>query len=139
MIPVQAEIMAVQFDSEAASALVTQLGSEIVRDPFYQSEPWEQLSLVINLDGRKQMFGYVYSAGDWEAAGPDGIEPLETAAKLRDAMQLQGKAPWKKCLVTIDRASAKIDIDFDYEGSKWVPDMADPDGFALGLKPKGHG
>lgn len=128
--------MAVQFDSEAASALVTQLGGEIVRDPFYQSEPWDQLSLVIELDGRKRMFGYVYSAGDWEAAGPDGIEPLETATKLRAAMQLQDKPAWKKCLVTIDRATAKIDIDFDYEGTKWTPDMADPEGFALGLKPR---
>jgi hypothetical protein len=134
--PVQAEAMTVPFDSAAASALVTQLGGEIVRDPFYQSEPWDQLSLVIELDGRKRMFGYVYSAGDWEAAGPDGIAPLETAGKLREAMQLQGKAPWKKCLVTIDRASAKIDIDFDYEGAKWVPDMADPEAFAMDLKPK---
>ncbi|MET1755816.1 hypothetical protein ABVV53_10150 [Novosphingobium sp. RD2P27] len=131
--------MAVQFDSEAASTLVTQLGGEIVRDPFYQSEPWDQLSLVINLDGRKQMFGYVYSSADWEAAGPDGIEPLVTATKLQQAMQLPGKPTWKKCLVTIDRASAKIDIDFDYEGTKWVPDMSDPEGFALGLRSAGRG
>ncbi|MBB5712990.1 hypothetical protein [Sphingomonas xinjiangensis] len=131
--------MTQRFDTKAADNLVQQLGSGITSDPFYLSERWEQLSLVINLDGRKQMFGYIYSAGDWEAAGPDGIEPLETAAKLRDAMQLQGKAPWKKCLITIDRASTDIHIDFDYEGTKWVSDVADPAGFALALKPANRG
>jgi hypothetical protein len=131
----QSASMARSFDSEAVDALVQQLGREILCDPFYRSEPWDQLALVINLDQRKQMFGYVYSAGDWEAACPDGVEPLETAGKLQQAMRLPDSAPWKKCLVTIDRGTAKIDIDFDYDGTEWIPDMADPERFALGLNP----
>lgn len=127
--------MEVQFTSASASPLVTQLGSEIVRDSFYQTAPWDQLSLVFNLDGRKQMFGYIYSSSDWEAAGPDGTGPLETAAKLRNAMQVPGKASWKRCLVTIERGSAKVGIEFDYTGTRWVPDMKDPEAFALALKP----
>lgn len=91
--------------------------------------------LVINLDRRKQMFGYVYSAGDWEAASPDGIEPLATAHKLQQAMRPPDAPPWKKCVVTIDRGTATIDIVFDYEGTEWVPDVADPERLAASLKP----
>jgi hypothetical protein len=126
--------MAQSFGSEAADALVQELGDDIVGDQFYRSEPWDQLALVINLEHRKQMFGYVYSAGDWEAAGPDGIEPLETARKLQQAMRLPDASPWKKCLVTIDRGTATIDIVFDYDGTAWIPDMVDPEHFALSLK-----
>jgi hypothetical protein len=121
--------------SEAADALVHRLGDDIVSDQFSRSEPWDQLALVINLDRRKQMFGYIYSTGDWEAASPDGIEPLETAHKLQRAMRLPDASPWKKCLITIDRGTATIDIVFDYEGTEWVPDMADPEHLALSLKP----
>ena len=127
--------MARSLGSEAADALVHQLGNDIVGDQFYRSEPWDQLALVINLDRRKQMFGYVYSAGDWEAASPDGIEPLATAHKLQQAMRPPDAPPWKKCLVTIDRGAATIDIVFDYEGTEWVPDVADPERLAASLKP----
>lgn len=65
--------------------------------------------------------------------------PLETAAKLQHAMHLPGRAPWKRCLVTIKRGSAEISIEFDYEGNRWVPDTKDPEGFALGLKPSSRG
>jgi hypothetical protein len=135
---VQSAGMARSFGSDAANALVQDLGNVIVRDEFYQSEPWEQLALVIDIDQRKRMFGYVYAAGDWEAASPDGIEPLETARRLQQAMRLPDKTPWKKCLVKIDRGTATIDIDFDYEGTAWVPDTADPEYFALSLKPVSH-
>jgi hypothetical protein len=50
-------------------------------------------------------------------------------------MRLPDRAPWKQCLLTIDRATARIDIDFDYEGIRWVPDMADTERFAWSLKP----
>jgi extradiol dioxygenase family protein len=81
------------------------------------------------------MFGYVYANDDWQAASPDGLEALDTASQLQQTMRMPGQTLWKKCLVTIDRATTEIDIDFDYEGTKWVPDMADPERFALSLKP----
>jgi hypothetical protein len=121
---------------ENADALVQQLGSEIIHDPFYLAEPWDQLALVIDLDQRTRMYGYVYTDDDWQAASPDGLEALDTAARLRQAMRQPDRAPWKRCLLTIDRMTARIAIDFDYEGTKWVPDMADMERFAAGLKPK---
>jgi hypothetical protein len=122
-------------DSSQVDVLVGQLGEEIMRDPFYESESWDQLALVINLHQRSQMFGYIYGADDWEAAGPDGSEPLETARRLRTAMHEQNGVIWRRCLVTIDRRTARLDIHFDYEGTMWVPDAADPERFALSLKP----
>ena len=120
--------------SPHVDALVHRLGEQIARDPFYESEPWDQLALVINLHQRTQMFGYIYSAGDWEAAGPDGSEPLETARLLQGAMLEQNGALWRRCLITIDRRTSKIAIDFDYDGTRWVPDASDPERFALSLK-----
>ena len=103
--------------SDDANMLVEQLGSDIVNDPFYRSEPWDRLALVIELDLRRRMYGYLYVGDAWEAGSPDGIEPLETAAKLREVMHAASGASWRKCLVRVDRATAKIDIDFDYQGT----------------------
>lgn len=121
--------------SPDVDALVLRLGEQIAGDSFYLSEPWDQLALVINLHQRTQMFGFVYSADEWEAAGPDSIEPLETARRLRALMQEQHDVVWRRCLVTIDRRTANTQIFFDYTGTAWVPDAADPERFALSLKP----
>jgi hypothetical protein len=120
-------------------ALVEQLGEQIVHDPFYESEPWDHLALVINLHPRTQMFGYVYVADDWEAASPDSTEPLDTARRLQAAMREQSNTLWRRSLITIDRHTAKMDIHFDYEGTRWVPDPSDPEQFALSLKPGARG
>ena len=121
---------------EDADALIQRLGSEVVHDPFYVGEPWDQLVLVIDLDQRTRMYGYVYTDDGWQAASPDGVEALDTAVRLQQAMREPDRAPWKKCLLTIDRMTAEIDVDFDYEGTRWVPDMADMERFALSLKPE---
>jgi hypothetical protein len=125
-----------RFDSSHVDSLIHRLGEEIARDPFYESEPWDQLALVIDLHRRTRMFGYVYAADDWEAASPDGLEPLETARRLQKAMRMENGALWRRCLVSIDRRTARIGIDFDYEGTRWAPDAADPERFALSLQPR---
>jgi hypothetical protein len=128
-------ITSVAFDQAQADALVQELGSEVVKSPKIEAYQWDNISVVIELEPQERAFGYVYWNGsEWEAAGPS-FDALDKAEELRDAMRTPGKAHWKKALVQISRATGKIDIDFDYTGDKWVPNMADPKGFALSLKP----
>jgi hypothetical protein len=79
------------------------------------------------------MFGYVYVGESWEAGSPDDVAPLETAQKLRQVMHAASGASWVKCLVRINRGTAKVDIHFDYYGPLWTPDMTDPEAFAKAL------
>ena len=67
---------------QVASELVARLGRQVVGDCFYLAEPWDELALVIELDVRKRMHGYICYGDDWEVASPDGMEPLQTALLL---------------------------------------------------------
>lgn len=122
------------FDTRRSDELVHKLGSAIVRAPGYQRIQWDAIVLVVEAED-ESMFGYVYRGGDeWQAAGPGDFSVLDLALELRQAMRIADKPAWRKCLVRISRRTGKIDIDFDYEGSKWVPDMANPESFARSLR-----
>ena len=129
-------MQAAQFDQKAADAIIQKLGIEIAGAPKFNVRPWTDLVAVINLSGgRQNMFGYVFwEPNEWEAANTGNFVALDLAIDLRDAMRAPGQEPWQKCRVRITRATGKIDIDFDYEGDKWVPNMADPAGFAFSLR-----
>jgi hypothetical protein len=120
--------------SDAADPLVERLGLNIVDDPFHQSGLWDRLPLIIELHQRRRVFGYFYVGAFWGAGSPDGVAPLQTAQELRQVMHAASGESWMKCLVHIDRGTAKVDIHFDYRGTLWTPDMADPDAFATGLR-----
>lgn len=123
------------FDQARADAALHALGRAIVGDPNFRDRDWDAIVLVFELDGRAHEFGYVFGPGDrWEADGPDDWGVLDRARALRDAMIVPGKGAWKKCLVRITRATGGIDVDFDYAGDRWVPDMRDPAGFARRLR-----
>lgn len=117
-----------------ADCLTDQLGHAIVQAPVYRSYDWTYITLVINLDGGRSQFGYVYWGDDeWEAAGP-GFTTLGIAAELRDAMRAAGQGAWKKCLVQITRGSSRVDVAFDHVGDRWTPDMSDPARFARSIR-----
>lgn len=134
--PQEATIQTVQFDQKRADEIIQKLGMEVARGSDFQARPWTDLVVVADLtNGRRGMFGYVFwGLNEWEAAGPDGFDATWLAVDLQKAMQVPGTEPWKKCRIRITRATGKIDIDFDYEGDKWVPNMADPAAFAFGLR-----
>lgn len=124
-----------QFDQKSADELIQELGSEIVRGSKYQAKPWTDIAVVVTLDGEKSMFGYMFWAPtEWQGATPDGLAALRIAADLRESMRVPGSSAWKKCRIRITRATGKIDIDFDYDGDKWIPKMSDPAGFAFSLR-----
>lgn len=125
----------VTFDQQRADALIQEIGSEIVRGSKFAARPWDRIVVVAEIADRKRLFGYVYWDGNqWEAATPDGFRALTLFQELRAATQAPGKAPWQRCLVRIDRETGKIDIEFDHDGSRWVPDAADPESFARSLR-----
>lgn len=124
------------FDQDRADSLVQALGEAIVNDPAFTERDWSGIALVFELDGAKGEFGYIYAGeSEWEAATPEGWDTLDIAEALRDAMTIPGKAPWKKCLVQINRNTGGIEIDFDYEGMNWTPDPAQPERLANSLRP----
>ena len=131
-----ARVSIVQFDQSAADAIIQKLGSEIARGSKFQARPWTDLVVVVNLSrGRQNVFGYVFwEPNEWEGATPDGFDALDLAIDLQKAMRVPGQEPWQRCRVRITRATGQIDIDFDYEGDKWVSNMADPAGFAFSLR-----
>lgn len=100
--------------------LVLELGRVIVGDPAY-ADPWDALSLVIQLDQRKRMFGFVYLGnGDWEAQTPDSFDALKLADRLRETMRHQHGSQWKACLVQIHRADLRVLIDFEFDDAdRW--------------------
>ena len=123
------------FDQARADAALNALGSAILGDASYRDRPWDAIVLVFELDGRTSDFGYVFGPGDaWEAEGPESWDVLTRAKEFREATHVPGKPHWKKCLVRIERATGQIGIEFDYDGHRWVPDMADPEGFARQLR-----
>lgn len=123
------------FDQARADALIQEIGGEIARGSKFAANPWEKISVVANLDRQKRLYGYCYwGARDWEAATPDGFAALGLFGDLQEAMKVPGQDAWKKALLRIDRASGKVDIDFDYDGNKWVPDPSDPEGFAFSIR-----
>ena len=122
------------FDQRRADELVQEIGSEIVRGPKFAARPWERIVVVAEVAERTRLFGYVYWGDEWEAATPDGFRALTLFQELRDVTAVAGGEGWKKCLVRIDRASGQIDMEFDRDGTRWVPDAADPEGFAKSLR-----
>jgi hypothetical protein len=129
-------VMSVAFNQASADELIQKLGSTIIAGKGYEGMPWQSLSLILDLSAGESQFGYVYYAdNEWEAATPRGFESLDVAIDLRDAMHIPGKEAWKKALVQITRSTGKIDIAFDYDGDKWVPNMADPKSFAMSVRP----
>ena len=125
----------VRFDQQRADMLIQKAGVEIANGSDYAAHPWTDLVVVFTLEGGESQFGYVFwDSREWQAATPNGFTAFDLLAELRDVMRVSGSDSWKKCRVRITRATGKIDIDFDYDGNKWVPNMADPAGFAFSLR-----
>ena len=120
-----------------AGDLVRQIGWSTVSAEDYRGVDWRSIALVVNLDDRTNMFGYLFTDDDWEAATP-GLDVLRLAVELREALRAPGEGPWKRALFRIVRDRAAIEVELDHEGTRWIPDMTDPEGFARSLQPH-HG
>lgn len=118
--------------------LVHALGQSILADAAYAGRDWAGIALVIQLDGRETMSGYVYSAdGDWEAGIPRSFDIVDDADALRSAMAEDGKGKWKTCLIQIRRPGPKLAIDFDYDDvDRWAITPANLEARVEELRPR---
>lgn len=104
-------------DKARADALIHEIGNMIVRDANYRDRDWTAIALVIEVAARKRMYGFLYTADDWEAETPEEFDVITKAQELQAAMG----SGWTACLVRITRPGPKVTIDFDYGASgKWT-------------------
>ncbi len=98
-------------------ALIHELGAAIVSNPKVAGQPWKRYALVARLDAQQsKLNGFAYDAlGGYQPVTPKGIEIHDKLAALREAMCVDGKAPWGACVVRIDRDTQKITVEFEYE------------------------
>lgn len=129
--------MSVNFDENAADEIIQEIGMVIIDDENYADLEWESLSLVINLDDRKSMYGYTYDEdGDATEQVPEESDVIDLAIKFRDVMTANGDEPWKAMMIQITGEDASINIEFDYDGDMWAVIQDDLKGLSELLRPK---
>lgn len=115
------------FDQQAANALIHEIGKAIMADERYKSTGWDGVALVINFEGRRNMFGYVYSDGNPVTPRvPSNTEVIDLADELREVMSEQGDPPFFAMLAQLKRPGPKLKIDFAHEPGRW---KVGPDNF----------
>ena len=98
--------------------LVLNLGKAILEDANIKSREWESLALVVQLDGRRNMFGYVFGHdGSAEAEVPEESNVIELAGQLRDEMA-KNDEPWKAML--FQASGELLRLSFDHHGDEWA-------------------
>jgi hypothetical protein len=110
------------FDQAVTDRLLTELGQQIVADRRYVDEEWQGISVVVQVAPRERLFGYVYRPdGTWTAAMPDMDATIDKAIALSKAMRVDGKEPWKACLIQIQRPGPHLKVDFEYDDpNRWI-------------------
>ena len=99
--------------------LIMQIGQKIVSDPKVDAEPWDGYALIASYsDGRRVLSGFRYRDGQPpEPATPRSAELDERIDALREATRVEGKDPWRACVIRIVSATGKITADFAYEAA----------------------
>lgn len=104
---------------DSSNALIMQIGQEIVSDPAVDAEPWDGYALIASYTGPGlRISGFRYRDGQPpQAATPQSRELGDHIEALRDATRVDGKDPWRTCVIRINSATGKIGVDFAYEGA----------------------
>jgi hypothetical protein len=99
-------------------ALIHRLAEAIAGDSELLLDGWTHLVLTCRIeDGMLNMNGFCYTDdGDAVPVSPRDFSIFDVLQELRDAMaQADGKAPWIAALFRIERQTAKLDADFEFE------------------------
>ena len=98
-------------------ALILEIGRLIVDDRKVAAQPWDKYALVAWYgDGVSTLNGFRY-VGDapGQPATPESFELEDRLDELRAATGVDGREPWRACVVKLDRGSGKASVDFAYE------------------------
>lgn len=99
-----------------ADDLVHEIGQRILTDESYAERGWTGIALVIEVGTRQRMYGFVYTADDWEAETPHDFDIITRTADLAQLMADDGDH-WTRCLVQITRPQPTVTIRFDVTGT----------------------
>lgn len=123
------------FDQAAADAALEALAGAILGDTHYRDRDWEVIVLVFELGERTSEAGYLFGPGAlWSVEAPEDWAVLDRARAFHAATQRPGEPRWRRCLIRIVRDPRRVEAEFDAEGTRWIPDAADPEGFARSLR-----
>lgn len=98
-------------------ALILEIGRLIVGDRKVAAQPWDRYALVAWYgEGVSTLNGFRYVGDEpGQAATPESFELEDRLDELRAATRVDGKQPWRACVVKLDRDSGKVSVDFAYE------------------------
>jgi hypothetical protein len=117
-----------------ADELVITIGNLLLGDENVAGQDWDAVSLVINLDGRRSLFGYLYDAGG--NADPLVLEEsdlLDYVEELRELMAADGE-PWKAVMVQF--VEGELRFTFDADGTAWSLDGDNTGAMVDALRPE---
>lgn len=103
-------------------ALIVEIGRLIVADAKVAAQPWDRYALVAWYgDGVSKLNGFRYVGEEaGQPATPATPELEDRLDELRDATQVDGKAPWHACVFRLDHRTGKATVDFEYENpERW--------------------
>lgn len=110
-------------------ALIIEIGRLIAADRKVAAQPWDKYALVAWYgDGVSKLNGFRYIGEDpGQPATPQALELEDRLDDLRAATRVEGKDPWRACVVKLDRGTGKAVVDFAYDDAdRWqvTPDSA---------------
>ena len=98
-------------------ALILEIGRLIVDDRKVAAQPWDKYALVAWYgEGVSTLNGFRYVGDEpGQPATPESFELEDRLDQLRAATSVDGREPWRACVVKLDRGSGKASVDFAYE------------------------
>lgn len=103
-------------------ALIVEISRLLVADAKVSATPWDAYALVASFgNGVLKLNGFRYvGSAPGEPATPFDPKVEAAISSLRDATSVDGKDPWRACVVKLDRGSGKATVDFAYDDAdRW--------------------
>src|SRR3546814_2199572 len=96
-------------DAPILNALVVEAARVIVGDPKVAAQPWDKYALVAWYgEGVSTLNGFRYAGEEpGQPATPGAADLEDRIDALRAATRIEGKDPWRACVVKLDKASGK--------------------------------
>ncbi|MFZ5446813.1 MAG: hypothetical protein ACOZQL_42900 [Myxococcota bacterium] len=117
-----------------ADELVITIGNLLLGDENVTGADWEAVSLVINLDGRRSLFGYLYdAAGNADPLVLEESDIIDLVEELRELMAAEGE-PWKAVMVQFH--DEELRFTFDSDGQSWRLDGDNTGAMVEALRPE---
>jgi|GEM_PF-3160508 sRNA-binding protein len=121
-------------DIARADELVITIGNLLLGDENVAGDDWTSVSLVVNLDGRRSLFGYLYDAeGNAEPLVLEETDLIDHVEELRGLMAADGE-PWKAVMVQF--AGEELRFTFDTDGTSWRLDGDNTGAMVEALRPE---